>query len=73
MDDFSIQGRSQYVGTREEIKPASTHKRMLRFMTPTIVEKNEKLYDHWFSWRFDVTTVLQTILNIYRYNFSGSG
>jgi gamma-glutamyltranspeptidase/glutathione hydrolase len=45
---------------------------MLSSMTPTIVERRtESFYDRWFPWRFDdYYSVLQTILNVYEYNFS---
>jgi gamma-glutamyltranspeptidase/glutathione hydrolase len=40
-------------------------------MTPTIVERTESFYDRWFPWRSTIiTSVLQTILNVYEYNFS---
>jgi gamma-glutamyltranspeptidase/glutathione hydrolase len=40
-------------------------------MTPTIVERTESFYDRWFPGGSTIiTSVLQTILNVYEYNFS---
>jgi gamma-glutamyltranspeptidase/glutathione hydrolase len=51
---------------------ALPHKRMLSSMTPTIVERTESFYDRWFPWTI-ITSVLQTILNVYEYKHAGSG
>lgn len=71
MDDFSIKPRSPNMfgllgGIANAVKP---HKRMLSSMTPTIVEKNQKLAMVLGSpgGATIITTVLQTFLNVFEY------
>ncbi|KAA1243988.1 gamma-glutamyltransferase [Aquimarina sp. RZ0] len=74
MDDFSAKpGTPNMFGLiGAEANAIAPQKRMLSSMTPTIVEKNNKL---WMSVGTPggstiITSVLQTILNVYEYNMT---
>jgi gamma-glutamyltranspeptidase/glutathione hydrolase len=74
MDDFSAKpGEPNMFGlVGNEANSIAPQKRMLSSMTPTIVEKNGKLFMVVGSpgGSTIITSVLQTILNIYEYRFS---
>ena len=74
MDDFSIKpGVPNMFGlTGGEINSIEPNKRMLSSMTPTIVEKNNKLHLILGSpgGPTIITSVLQTILNFENFNFN---
>lgn len=74
MDDFSAKpGEPNMFGlVGNEANSIAPQKRMLSSMTPTIVEKNGKLFMVVGSpgGSTIITTVLQTILNVYEYRFS---
>ena len=74
MDDFSIKPGSpnMYGLIGGEINSIEPNKRMLSSMTPTIVEKNNKLFLVLGSpgGPTIITSVLQTILNLEEFNFS---
>lgn len=74
MDDFSAKpGVPNMFGlVGNEANSIAPQKRMLSSMTPTIVEKNEKLLMTVGSpgGSTIITSVLQTILNVYEYNLS---
>ncbi|SHH76493.1 gamma-glutamyltransferase [Flavobacterium defluvii] len=74
MDDFSAKpGSPNMFGlVGNEANSIAPQKRMLSSMTPTIVEKNGKLYMVVGSpgGSTIITSVLQTILNVYEYNLS---
>ena len=74
MDDFSAKpGEPNMFGLiGNEANSIAPHKRMLSSMTPTIVEKNGKLFMVVGSpgGSTIITSVLQTILNVYEYNLS---
>ena len=74
MDDFSAKpGEPNMFGlVGNEANSIAPQKRMLSSMTPTIVEKNGKLFMVVGSpgGSTIITSVLQTILNVYEYNFS---
>jgi gamma-glutamyltranspeptidase/glutathione hydrolase len=74
MDDFSAKpGEPNMFGLiGNEANSIAPQKRMLSSMTPTIVEKNGKLFIVVGSpgGSTIITSVLQTILNVYEYNFS---
>jgi gamma-glutamyltranspeptidase/glutathione hydrolase len=74
MDDFSAKaGVPNMFGlVGNEANSIAPQKRMLSSMTPTIVEKNGKLFMTVGSpgGSTIITSVLQTILNVYEYNFS---
>ncbi|MGO4904000.1 gamma-glutamyltransferase [Flavobacterium sp. W20_MBD1_R3] len=74
MDDFSAKpGVPNMFGlVGNEANSIAPQKRMLSSMTPTIVEKNGKLLMVVGSpgGSTIITSVLQTILNVYEYNFS---
>lgn len=74
MDDFSAKpGSPNMFGlVGNEANSIAPQKRMLSSMTPTIVEKNGKLFMVVGSpgGSTIITTVLQAILNVYEYNFS---
>ena len=74
MDDFSIKpGTPNMYGLiGDEINAIEPEKRMLSSMTPTIVEKNNKLYLVLGSpgGPTIITSVLQSILNISEFNFN---
>ncbi|WP_029273616.1 gamma-glutamyltransferase [Flavobacterium sp. KJJ] len=74
MDDFSAKpGSPNMFGlVGNEANSIAPQKRMLSSMTPTIVEKNEKLFMVVGSpgGSTIITTVLQAILNVYEYNLS---
>ncbi len=73
MDDFSAKpGESNMFGlVGNESNSIAPQKRMLSSMTPTIVEKNGKLFMVVGSpgGSTIITSVLQTILNVYEYHF----
>jgi gamma-glutamyltranspeptidase/glutathione hydrolase len=73
MDDFSAKpGEPNMFGLiGNEANSIAPQKRMLSSMTPTIVEKNGKLLMVVGSpgGSTIITSVLQTILNVYEYNF----
>jgi gamma-glutamyltranspeptidase/glutathione hydrolase len=73
MDDFSAKpGEPNMFGlVGNEANSIAPQKRMLSSMTPTIVEKNGKLFMIVGSpgGSTIITSVLQTILNVYEYNF----
>jgi gamma-glutamyltranspeptidase/glutathione hydrolase len=72
MDDFSVKpGEPNMFGlVGNEANSIAPQKRMLSSMTPTIVEKNGKLFMVVGSpgGSTIITSVLQTILNVYEYN-----
>ena len=72
MDDFSSKpGQPNMFGLiGNEANSIAPQKRMLSSMTPTIVEKNQKLFMVVGSpgGSTIITSVLQTILNVYEYN-----
>lgn len=74
MDDFSAKpGEPNMFGlVGNEANSIAPQKRMLSSMTPTIVEKNGKLFMAVGSpgGSTIITSVLQTILNVYEYRFS---
>lgn len=74
MDDFSAKpGEPNMFGlVGNEANSIAPQKRMLSSMTPTIVEKNGKLFIVVGSpgGSTIITSVLQTILNVYEYRFS---
>ena len=74
MDDFSAKpGEPNLFGlVGNEANSIAPKKRMLSSMTPTIVEKNGKLFMVVGSpgGSTIITSVLQTILNVYEYNLS---
>jgi len=74
MDDFSAKpGVPNMFGlVGNEANSIAPQKRMLSSMTPTIVEKNGKLFMTVGSpgGSTIITSVLQTILNVYEYNLS---
>lgn len=74
MDDFSAKpGEPNLFGLiGNEANSIAPQKRMLSSMTPTIVEKNGKLFMVVGSpgGSTIITSVLQTILNVYEYNLS---
>ena len=74
MDDFSAKpGEPNMFGlVGNEANSIAPQKRMLSSMTPTIVEKNGKLYMVVGSpgGSTIITSVLQTILNVYEHNLS---
>lgn len=74
MDDFSAKpGVPNLYGlTGTEANSIAPEKRMLSSMTPTIVEKNGKLYMVVGTpgGSTIITSVLQTILNVYEFNLS---
>ena len=74
MDDFSAKpGEPNMFGlVGNEANSIAPQKRMLSSMTPTIVEKNGKLFMVVGSpgGSTIITSVLQTILNVYEYNLS---
>ena len=74
MDDFSAKpGEPNLFGLiGNEANSIAPKKRMLSSMTPTIVEKNGKLFMVVGSpgGSTIITSVLQTILNVYEYNLS---
>ncbi|MBF7093459.1 gamma-glutamyltransferase [Flavobacterium sp. ALJ2] len=74
MDDFSVKpGEPNMFGlVGNEANSIAPKKRMLSSMTPTIVEKNGSLYMVVGTpgGSTIITSVLQTILNVYEYNFS---
>lgn len=74
MDDFSAKpGEPNMFGlVGNEANSIAPQKRMLSSMTPTIVEKNGKLFMVLGSpgGSTIITSVLQTILNVYEYNMS---
>jgi gamma-glutamyltranspeptidase/glutathione hydrolase len=74
MDDFSSKaGVPNMFGlVGNEANSIAAGKRMLSSMTPTIVEKNGKLFMVVGSpgGSTIITSVLQTILNVYEYNYS---
>ena len=74
MDDFSSKpGVPNMFGlVGNEANSIAPEKRMLSSMTPTIVEKNEKLFMSVGSpgGSTIITSVLQTILNVYEYQLS---
>ena len=74
MDDFSAKpGEPNMFGlVGNEANSIAPQKRMLSSMTPTIVEKNGELFMVVGSpgGSTIITSVLQTILNVYEYNFS---
>lgn len=74
MDDFSTKpGEPNMFGlVGNEANSIAPEKRMLSSMTPTIVEKNGKLFMVVGSpgGSTIITSVLQTILNVYEYNMS---
>ena len=74
MDDFSAKpGEPNMFGlVGNEANSIAPQKRMLSSMTPTIVEKNGKLFMVLGSpgGSTIITSVLQTILNVYEYRFS---
>jgi len=74
MDDFSAKpGEPNLFGlVGNEANSITPKKRMLSSMTPTIVEKNGKLFMVVGSpgGSTIITSVLQTILNVYEYNLS---
>ena len=74
MDDFSAKpGEPNMFGlVGNEANSIAPQKRMLSSMTPTIVEKNGKLFMVVGSpgGSTIITSVLQTILNVYEYNMS---
>lgn len=74
MDDFSVKpGEPNMFGlVGNEANSIAPKKRMLSSMTPTIVEKNGNLYMVVGTpgGSTIITSVLQTILNVYEYNFS---
>ncbi|WP_281232751.1 gamma-glutamyltransferase [Flavobacterium gelatinilyticum] len=74
MDDFSAKpGSPNMFGlVGNEANSIAPQKRMLSSMTPTIVEKNGKLFMVVGSpgGSTIITSVLQTILNVYEYNLS---
>lgn len=74
MDDFSAKpGEPNMFGLiGNEANSIAPQKRMLSSMTPTIVEKNGKLFMVLGSpgGSTIITSVLQTILNVYEYNLS---
>ena len=74
MDDFSAKpGEPNMFGLiGNEANSIDPQKRMLSSMTPTIVEKNGKLFMVVGSpgGSTIITSVLQTILNVYEYNLS---
>jgi gamma-glutamyltranspeptidase/glutathione hydrolase len=74
MDDFSVKpGSPNMFGlVGNEANSIAPQKRMLSSMTPTIVEKNGKLFMVVGSpgGSTIITTVLQAILNVYQYNQS---
>ncbi|WP_343694685.1 gamma-glutamyltransferase [Flavobacterium sp.] len=74
MDDFSAKpGSPNMFGlVGNEANSIAPQKRMLSSMTPTIVERNGKLYMVVGSpgGSTIITSVLQTILNVYEYNLS---
>ncbi len=74
MDDFSAKpGVPNLYGlTGTEANSIAPGKRMLSSMTPTIVEKNSKLFMVVGTpgGSTIITSVLQTILNVYEYNMS---
>jgi gamma-glutamyltranspeptidase/glutathione hydrolase len=73
MDDFSAKpGEPNMFGlVGNEANSIAPQKRMLSSMTPTIVEKDDKLFMVVGSpgGSTIITSVLQTILNVYEYNF----
>ena len=73
MDDFSIKPGfpNMYGLIGGEINAIEPEKRMLSSMTPTIIEENEELSMILGSpgGPTIITSVLQTILNVYEYNF----
>lgn len=73
MDDFSIKPGfpNMYGLIGDEINAIEPEKRMLSSMTPTIIEENEELSMILGSpgGPTIITSVLQTILNFYEYNF----
>jgi len=73
MDDFSVKpGEPNMFGlVGNEANSIAPQKRMLSSMTPTIVEKNGKLFMVVGSpgGSTIITSVLQTILNVHQYNF----
>ncbi|GEM54325.1 gamma-glutamyltransferase [Flavobacterium branchiophilum] len=74
MDDFSIKpGVANIYGLiGAKANSIAPQKRMLSSMTPTIVEKNGRLYMVLGSpgGSTIITSVLQTLLNVYEYNMS---
>ncbi|TCN59111.1 gamma-glutamyltransferase [Flavobacterium circumlabens] len=74
MDDFSAKpGSPNMFGlVGNEANSIAPQKRMLSSMTPTIVEKNDKLFMVVGTpgGSTIITSVLQTILNVYEYNLS---
>ena len=74
MDDFSVKpGSPNMFGlVGNEANSIAPQKRMLSSMTPTIVEKNGKLFMVVGTpgGSTIITSVLQAILNVYEYNFS---
>ena len=74
MDDFSAKpGEPNMFGlVGNEANSIAPQKRMLSSMTPTIVEKNDKLFMVVGSpgGSTIITSVLQTILNVYEYRLS---
>ncbi|MDP3945740.1 MAG: gamma-glutamyltransferase [Lutibacter sp.] len=74
MDDFSSKpGTSNMFGlVGAEANSIAPEKRMLSSMTPTIVEKNNRFYMSVGSpgGSTIITSVLQTILNVYEFNLS---
>jgi gamma-glutamyltranspeptidase/glutathione hydrolase len=74
MDDFSAKpGVPNLYGlTGTEANSIAPEKRMLSSMTPTIVEKNKKLFMVVGTpgGSTIITSVMQTILNVYEYNMS---
>jgi gamma-glutamyltranspeptidase/glutathione hydrolase len=74
MDDFSAkQGVPNLYGlTGTEANSIAPEKRMLSSMTPTIVEKDKKLFMVVGTpgGSTIITSVMQTILNVYEYNMS---
>ena len=74
MDDFSVKpGSPNMFGlVGNEANSIAPQKRMLSSMTPTIVEKDGKLFMVLGSpgGSTIITTVLQAILNVYEYNLS---
>ena len=74
MDDFSIKpgNPNSYGLIGAKANSIAPEKRMLSSMTPTIVEKNGKLFIVLGSpgGSTIITSVLQTILNVYEYNMN---
>lgn len=77
MDDFSAKpGSPNMFGlVGNEANSIAPQKRMLSSMTPTIIEKNGKLFMVVGTpgGSTIITSVLQTILNVYEYKFSMQG